>query len=256
MMRVSLYRGGLDLPPEARDAMPRWSRRDQPGLQRVPMPCDRAPKSSLAGATVVDTSGGRAEAPYRLGAVGPTGVQEQGVGTRGSLGNLRTPRSQGDAVSNNRWRETWRVPRNPWTYPRNNDGQRNSLSKARRWDSRLWLTSSTSTGSARRTGVRARTGRWAWTNRAARTMRRIWRTTSDPCWTEPSPALTGRLRCRGPISPRRARRPKLGCCLSFDNCPAAMVGATLVVQAFRLRGGPAGGTPAPQGRISGRVWDV
>ena len=40
---------------------------------------------------------------------------------------------------------------NPWTYPRNNDGQRNSLSKARRWDSRLWLTSSTSTGSARRT---------------------------------------------------------------------------------------------------------
>ena len=36
--------------------------------QRVPMPCDRAPKSSLAGATVVDTSGGRAEAPRWLGA--------------------------------------------------------------------------------------------------------------------------------------------------------------------------------------------
>jgi len=32
------------------------------------MPCDRAPKSSLAGATVVDTSGGRAEAPQWLGA--------------------------------------------------------------------------------------------------------------------------------------------------------------------------------------------
>ena len=36
--------------------------------QRVPMPCDRAPKSLLAGATVVDTSGGRAEAPQWLGA--------------------------------------------------------------------------------------------------------------------------------------------------------------------------------------------
>jgi hypothetical protein len=32
------------------------------------MPCDRAPKSVLAGATVVDTSGGRAEAPQWLGA--------------------------------------------------------------------------------------------------------------------------------------------------------------------------------------------
>ena len=35
--------------------------------QRVLMPCDRAPKSLLAGATVVDTSGGRAEAPQGLG---------------------------------------------------------------------------------------------------------------------------------------------------------------------------------------------
>ena len=33
-----------------------------------------------------------------------------------------TPRREGDAVSNNRWRETWRVHRNPWTCPRNNDG--------------------------------------------------------------------------------------------------------------------------------------
>src|SRR5438270_693720 len=36
--------------------------------QRVPMPCDRAPKSVVAGATVVDPSGGRAEAPQWLGA--------------------------------------------------------------------------------------------------------------------------------------------------------------------------------------------
>ena len=33
------------------------------------MPCDRAPKSLLAGATVVDTSGGRAEAPQWLGVI-------------------------------------------------------------------------------------------------------------------------------------------------------------------------------------------
>ena len=37
--------------------------------------------------------------------------------------------------------------------------------KARRWDSRPWLTSSTSTGCARRIGAPARTGRWAWTDR-------------------------------------------------------------------------------------------
>jgi hypothetical protein len=55
------------------------------------MPCDRAPKSLLAGATVVDTSGGRAEAPQWPGVFDPAGVQEQGVGTRGSLGNLRDP---------------------------------------------------------------------------------------------------------------------------------------------------------------------
>ena len=158
--------------------------------QRVPMPCDRAPKSSLAGATVVDTSGGRAEAPRWLGAfrsyrgprtgrrdtrvareperpcrfhrhfrlgnrntnspcprlcapaggsksgarvVSPSEGNEarrngrQGVGASHSseeVGELdrRTPRSQGDAVSNNRWRETWRVHRNPWTCPRNNNG--------------------------------------------------------------------------------------------------------------------------------------
>jgi len=160
--------------------------------QRVPMPCDRAPKSSLAGATVVDTSGGHAEAPRWLGALRsyrgprtgrrdtrvareperpcrshrdcrlearltnsrsipslrprPVGTKDgtrtmvspnegdevrrdgrQGVGASHSseeVGELdrRTPRSQGDAVSNDRWRETWRVHRNPWTCPRNNNG--------------------------------------------------------------------------------------------------------------------------------------
>ena len=45
----------------------------------------------LAGATVVDTSGGRAERRNGLAYFGPTGVQEQGAGTRGSLGNLRDP---------------------------------------------------------------------------------------------------------------------------------------------------------------------
>ena len=125
-----------------------------------------------------------------LAPFGPTGVPEQGAGTRGSLGNLRdpavstdisgsgtgtpTPRSprprvpaagskqgarvvsptegnegrrdgrtgvgaphstvevgepfrgtrrrEGGAVSRGRWRETWRVHRNPWTCPRNDNG--------------------------------------------------------------------------------------------------------------------------------------
>ena len=64
-----------------------------------------------------------------------------------------------------RWRETWRVHRNPWTCPRNDNGSRNSRGKVRRWDSRPWPTSSTSTGCGRRIGARARTGRWAWTDR-------------------------------------------------------------------------------------------
>ena len=154
------------------------------------MPCDRAPKSLLAGATVVDTSGGRVETPQRPGVhrsyrgprtgrrdmrvareperschfrratgwgpgyqlqvdpqLGPELVgtkkgrttvspnegdevrrdERQEVGASRSndeAGELdrRTPRSEGDAVSNNRWRETWRVHRTPWTWPRNNSG--------------------------------------------------------------------------------------------------------------------------------------
>ena len=53
----------------------------------------------------------------------------QGVGASHSndeAGELDrgTPRSEGDAVSTDRWRETWRVHRNPWTCPRNNNGER------------------------------------------------------------------------------------------------------------------------------------
>ena len=44
---------------------------------------------------------------------------------------------------------------------------------------------------------RARTGRWAWTDRAARTTRWTWRATSGRCWNEPSPVRTRRLRCVG-----------------------------------------------------------
>jgi hypothetical protein len=167
-----------------------WATSTAKRRQRVPMPCDRAPKSEVAGATVVDPSGGRAEAPQWLGAsrsyrgpragrrdmrvareperpgrfhrhlrlgnrntnspcprpCAPAGGSEsgarvvspsegnetrrdgrQGVGASHSsdeAGELdrRTPRSEGDAVSNDRWRETWRVHRNPWTCPRNDNG--------------------------------------------------------------------------------------------------------------------------------------
>ena len=50
-----------------------------------------SPEILIAGASVVDTSGGRVDAPQWPGVFGPTGVQEQGAGTRGWLGNLRDP---------------------------------------------------------------------------------------------------------------------------------------------------------------------
>src|SRR5271168_46343 len=50
-----------------------------------------SPEIFIAGAFVVDTSGGRVDTPQWPGVFGPTGVQEQGAGTRGSLGNLRDP---------------------------------------------------------------------------------------------------------------------------------------------------------------------
>jgi hypothetical protein len=43
----------------------------------------------IAGAFVVDISGGHADMPQRPSVFGPTGVQERGAGTRGLLGNLR-----------------------------------------------------------------------------------------------------------------------------------------------------------------------
>ena len=148
-----------------------------------------SPEILIAGASVVDTSGGHVDTPQWPGVFDPTGVQEQGAGTRGLLGNLRDPsvstdmpgsgtgittprpsalrraagseqdarvvspnegnevrrkgrvgvgatrstaepgepsrgtrRREGEAVSHNRWRETWRVHRNPWTCSRNNNG--------------------------------------------------------------------------------------------------------------------------------------
>ena len=50
-----------------------------------------SPEIFIAGASVVDTSGGHVDTPQRPGVLGPTGVKEQGAGTRGWLGNLRDP---------------------------------------------------------------------------------------------------------------------------------------------------------------------
>ena len=52
----------------------------------------------------------------RQGVGAPHSTVEAGEPTRG------TPRREGGAGSWNRWRETWRVHRNPWTCPRNNNG--------------------------------------------------------------------------------------------------------------------------------------
>ena len=59
--------------------------------QRVPMPCDRAPKSFLREPPLLTQAGAASRRRNGLACIGPTGVQEQGVGTRGSLGNLRDP---------------------------------------------------------------------------------------------------------------------------------------------------------------------
>jgi hypothetical protein len=70
----------------------------------------------------------QAQGWYRLGEGNEAGGDErQGVGASRSTdeaGELdrRAPRREGDAVSENRWRETWRVRRNPWTCPRNDNG--------------------------------------------------------------------------------------------------------------------------------------
>ena len=45
----------------------------------------------IAGAFVVDTSGGHVEAPQWPGVLGPTGVREQGIGTQGLPRNLGDP---------------------------------------------------------------------------------------------------------------------------------------------------------------------
>jgi hypothetical protein len=56
------------------------------------MPCDRAPKLSMSWEPPLFNQAGAV--PRRrngLACIGPTGVQEQGVGTCGLLGNLRGP---------------------------------------------------------------------------------------------------------------------------------------------------------------------
>src|SRR5271167_3204231 len=75
------------------------------------MPCYRAPKYSSSGASVVDTSGGRADTPQWPGVFGPTGVQEQGAGTRGLLGNLRDPSVSTDMSGSGTGIPTPRSPR-------------------------------------------------------------------------------------------------------------------------------------------------
>ena len=48
-----------------------------------------------------------------------------------------TRRREGDAVSGHRWRETWRVLRNPWRCSRNDNGSRNSEERASEMTSQM-----------------------------------------------------------------------------------------------------------------------
>ena len=70
-----------------------------------------SPEILIAGASVVDTSGGRVDTPPWPGVFGPTGVQEQGAGTRGPLGNLRAPSVSTDMSGSGTGIPTPRSPR-------------------------------------------------------------------------------------------------------------------------------------------------
>ena len=70
-----------------------------------------SPEILIAGASVVDTSGGRVDTPQWPGVFGPTGVQEQGEGTRGWLGNLRDPSVSTDMSGSGTGIPTPRSPR-------------------------------------------------------------------------------------------------------------------------------------------------
>jgi hypothetical protein len=59
--------------------------------QRVPRPCDGAPKDGLSWEPSSWTSRGPCRSRRRAWRVGPAGVGEQGVGTQGFLGNLGGP---------------------------------------------------------------------------------------------------------------------------------------------------------------------
>jgi hypothetical protein len=66
---------------------------------------------SFAGAFVVDTSGGHVEAPQWPGVLGPTGVQEQGIGTQGLPRNLGDPAVPTDNSGSGTGTSTPRSPR-------------------------------------------------------------------------------------------------------------------------------------------------
>ena len=70
-----------------------------------------SPEIFFAGASVVDTYGGRVDTPQWPGVFGPTGVQEQGAGTRGALGNLRAPSVSTDMSGSGTGIPTPRSPR-------------------------------------------------------------------------------------------------------------------------------------------------
>ncbi len=105
-------------------------------------PTPRSPRPGVAGrreqtidATVVSRSeGNEAQRKGGTGVGAPHSTVETGEPFRG------TRWREGGAVLRDRWRETWRVHRNPWTCPRNNNGSHYSLDKVRRWGSRLWPT--------------------------------------------------------------------------------------------------------------------
>ena len=106
-----------------------------PSTPRSPRPGVAGRREQTTDATVVSRSeGNEAERKGGTGVGAPHSTVETGEPFRG------TRWREGGAVLRDRWRETWRVHRNPWTCPRNNNGSHNSLDKVRRWGSRLWPT--------------------------------------------------------------------------------------------------------------------
>ncbi len=92
----------------------------------------RCPRPGVAGrweqnldATVVSPSeGNEARREERTGVGASHSIDEAGEPFRG------TPWREGDAMSSHRWRETWRVHRNPWPCPRNDNGSHSSVASS------------------------------------------------------------------------------------------------------------------------------